>query len=146
MRILILFAIPGILITSCSTASKSISSTTITSVGKSCGMCLGKCYNGYRLNSGTVERFSAERPDKMDSATIEKATAEEEKAFRELINLLPSNLDSYPDRIGCPDCHDQCGVQVVTSARTIVIDPANHPDEFKRFMQKFEAMRNAGRQ
>ncbi|HEX2630981.1 MAG TPA: hypothetical protein VHM26_18320 [Chitinophagaceae bacterium] len=140
MRTLFLSLILAVTIISCTTTSKSASSTTVTSVGKSCGMCLGKCYNGYRINNGVVEQFSAERLDKMESAIIEKATAEQEKAFRELINLLPSNLDTYPDRIGCPDCHDQCGIQVVTSTRTIVIDPADYPTEFNKFMEKLKEM------
>ena len=140
MRGLILILSLVIIITSCTTAGKSVSSNTITSVGVTCGMCLGKCYNGYRINEGVVEHFSADRPDKMDSALIEKVTVEQEKAFRNLVSLLPSNLDTYPDRVGCPDCHDQCGVRVVTAAKTITIDPADYPAEFNAFMDKLKAM------
>jgi hypothetical protein len=143
MRILFLSLTLAITIGSCKTAGTAISSNDI-SIGVSCGMCRGECFKGYRVKGGVVEHFAAPYLGKMDSARIEKATPTQEKDFRELVSLLPV-LDNYPERIGCPDCHDQCGVQVSTASKTIMIDPADYPAEFNKFMQKLREMEILGR-
>jgi hypothetical protein len=139
MRIFCLSLLIGIVMASCKTPGAVTSSNDI-SIGRACGMCMGQCYQGYRLQNGTVEHFSARNIDGMDSAKFAKATAQEEKDFRELVSLLPPDLKKYPGRVGCPDCHDQCGIQVISSTGKILIDPSNHPEEFNKFFQKIEAM------
>lgn len=143
MRILFLSLILAIIMASCKTAGTATSSNDI-SIGVSCGMCRGECFGGYRMKGGVVEHFAAPYLGKMDSARIEKATTAQEKDFRELVSLLPA-LDNYPERIGCPDCHDQCGVQVATAGKTVMIDPADYPAEFNKFMEKLREMGILGR-
>jgi hypothetical protein len=140
MRFLFVSAVLALIVSSCKTASTSAASSNDISIGRACGMCRSECFKGFRLKGDVVERFTAAYLGKMDSAKIESVTPLQEKDFRELVTLLPDDLSKYPDRVGCPDCHDQCGVQIVTAAKTIMIDPADYPKEFGRFFEKLKEM------
>ncbi|GAA4345380.1 hypothetical protein GCM10023184_47290 [Flaviaesturariibacter amylovorans] len=112
-----------------------------TILGLACGMCDGNCFSGIRMRSGNMERFAAPRIGALDRARLSTASPEEAQRFNRLIKLLPPRLDRYPNRIGCPDCADQCtiylSVPTASGNKTIELDPNQHPPEFAPFVKAF---------
>ena len=58
-------------------------------------------------------------------------------------DAIPGDLQKYADKIGCPDCHDQCGYYIFCDngfyKKTLFIDPdaGKHPPEFDAFFKLF---------
>jgi hypothetical protein len=114
----------------------------LTIIGRNCGMCRGTCFKGYQITGDTINVVEAASSDKLAYATLTKGSADDERQFRELLELLPSVTWPSSERIGCPDCHDQCGIYVYISKgskiKTVMIDPdaGAVPKELAPFVTK----------
>ena len=122
-------------ITACRTVAPS---TTEYTIGMGCGHCMGQCFTGFRIAGDKVVKLSSRYINDVDTATESPASASEATSAKQLISAIPKDLDKYPERIGCPDCADQCAIYLsVKSAgktKTIIIDPDDHPSEFDAFV------------
>jgi hypothetical protein len=111
-----------------------------TIIGIYCGQCEGNCFQGYAISGDSILKVSAKYHDQLKAGDRMKASKEEAKQVRDLLKLLPSNLDKYQGTIGCPDCHDQCGIYLSwnnsTGMKAIHIDPDKdkHPQELDAFV------------
>jgi hypothetical protein len=111
-----------------------------TIIGVYCGMCQGSCFQGYSITNDSVSSVSAKYYDKLDSTSRVRVSPEEEKKVRDLLKLLPADINEYERKYGCPDCHDQCGVYISLKSegteKIILIDPVEgkHPKELAPFV------------
>lgn len=113
-------------------------------LGMACGICNGQCFQGFRISKDRVLKLSAPYFDELEKASTAPASPAEANAARQLLSLLPKGLEKYPDKIGCPDCADQCAIYISTQSsgrtKTIVIDPNEHPVEFDSFVARVKAL------
>lgn len=128
--------------TGCRTAAPS---TTEYTIGMGCGNCLGQCFTGFRIAGDKVVKLTSRYINDVDSAVESPASSSEATAARQLIVSIPKELDKYPERIGCPDCADQCAIYLSTRSagktKTIIIDPDDHPSEFDTFVEGVRSLK-----
>lgn len=52
-----------------------------------------------------------------------------------ILKEVPSNMNKYEERIGCPDCADDCGIYLRVENRQWLIEPKEYTDpELSRFV------------
>ncbi|MBC7863992.1 MAG: hypothetical protein IAF38_13530 [Bacteroidia bacterium] len=56
--------------------------------------------------------------------------------IKKLLNEVPSSFNGLDERIGCPDCIDQCGYYISNGVHSSRIDPHECEKEIEVFMQK----------
>lgn len=111
-----------------------------TIIGIYCGECVGNCFQGYIIIGDSVTKLSAKYFDQLENNSKTKISVEEKNQVKNLLKFLPSNVEKYKGAIGCPDCHDQCGIYLSLKNKgkttTILIDPdkEKHPKEFEKFV------------
>jgi hypothetical protein len=109
-------------------------------IGIYCGECPSHCFQGYTITGDSVVKISANYYNDIQNSSKTKISLEEARKVKKLRSLLPSNLSKFNETIGCPDCHDQCGIYVSyktnSGSRVILIDPdeGKHPSEFNSFI------------
>ena len=113
-------------------------------LGIACGQCGGQCFQGFKISKDRVLKLSAPYYNELEKAVTAPASSSEANAARKLLSLLPKDLEKYPDKIGCPDCADQCAIYISTQSsggiKTIVIDPNEHPAEFDSFVAEVKKL------
>ncbi|MGZ8536480.1 MAG: hypothetical protein ACXWV4_13175 [Flavitalea sp.] len=132
------------ILSSCSHVERATGEITI---GVYCGMCKGSCFQGYTISGSTVTRISAKYHDQLQNRISTSTAIEEAMRVKDILKSLPDDLRKYPQTIGCPDCHDQCGVYLSIKNRygvsVIHIDPetGKHPKEFEAFIAGINSLK-----
>jgi hypothetical protein len=58
------------------------------------------------------------------------------KELKKLLSEIPPSFNSLPEKVGCPDCTDQCGYYISNGKHFSRIDPLKCSEEIKVFMEK----------
>ncbi|TXB65267.1 hypothetical protein FRY74_07545 [Vicingus serpentipes] len=117
-------------------------------IGSYCGMCYNHCSIMIMVknNSNKIDTsdffFQTKNYNYFENNEGVNQSIIPQKELIGLINLLPDNLNKYPEKIGCPDCVDQCGILIKFSNKIIYLDPEDHPKEFDQFEEKLNKIVN----
>jgi hypothetical protein len=116
-------------------------------IGLCCGECIGSCFRGFFISHEVVYRIKGKYCDNFDTLNKQPVDKSLSDKVKLVLNELPSQLEKYHGKIGCPDCHDQCGIYLSfgnnNKYQQVIIDPDidKHPDELKRFVQKVQELK-----
>jgi len=93
------------------------------SFGLYCGECHGKCFQGYYFKNDTVYKIALSYGSDIESINIDTLKdkiildKKDSKKINSILNLLPENIDQEKEKIGNPDDHDQCGIEVFKQSK-----------------------------
>lgn len=115
--------------------------------GVSYGECINDCASFYLISNGKLYVDSMLSRNFEDKLLFKSTPLPEEKYLiaKELENNFPAYLNNNPEKkFGCPDCFDQGAFFIKRSKlgiiRTWSIDPADHPDEIKPYVQQLQSI------
>jgi len=116
-------------------------------IGVCCGECAGSCFQGFLISHEVVYKIQGKYCDNFDTMSKQPVNKRLSDKVKLVLNELPGQLTKYHGEIGCPDCHDQCGIYlsfgVNNKQQHVIIDPDSDkpPSELKEFVQRVQELK-----
>jgi hypothetical protein len=58
-----------------------------------------------------------------------KLSNETHQIIKGILKVIPSKMNEYEERLGCPDCADGCGIYLQAGEKHWLIDPKEYEDK-----------------